>query len=117
LPFKSSIEAPVELGLVADGVIRVLGDEDLAGIRGRLEARGRVHHIAEDVVLLQQAIAGVHADAREQQRLVGLVEVDLLHPALDGGSRAAGREGVLEVRAIRRRWSSPACRHWRAPTW
>jgi hypothetical protein len=76
------LEADVEP--VADLLAHCGGDADAARFRDRLEARGDVDAVAEDVAVLDDHIAEVDADAI-QKRLARLVAHR--HRALEVGTR------------------------------
>ncbi len=62
--FAEILEADVEP--VADLFAHCGGDADAAGLRDRLETRGDIHAVAEDVVVLDDHVAEIDADAIQQ---------------------------------------------------
>ena len=78
------------------------GDADAAGLRHRLQARCDVYAIAVDVVVLDDDVAEIDADAKPDLLGLGGALVAIDHPALDHGSALDGIDdaGKLNQRAV-----------------
>ena len=78
------------------------GDADTAGLCHRLKTRGDVDPIAIDIVSLDDDVAEVHADAKPDSPIVGMLCVVLGHLPLDGRGTLYGIDdaGELDQRAI-----------------
>ena len=108
-----SARRELQLGAAARQQPHQLGDEDLAGLGERAQARRLDHRSAEAVVVLERHVAGRHADPhRERDPLAAAVRVErLLHRDRRGQGLGRARErddhavarALDDVAAVRRR--------------
>src|SRR5581483_4921873 len=71
------------LGLAPDLAMRVVGDADATGIGDAFEPRGDVDAVAKDVVVVDDDVADMDADAELDPLGLGDVDIAQVHAALD----------------------------------
>ena len=83
---------------------------DAARLGQALEAGGHVHAIAEDVVILDDDVADMHADAELDAPVLGHVGIAGDHPALHVDSAADGIDDAAELgqQPVARRLDQPS---------
>src|SRR5215469_2330088 len=81
--------------LVADLIADHSGDANPAGLRERLQTSRDIHTVTEDVLLFNDYIAEIYADAEPDPSPLGQLGLALDHPALDL-HRAA--DGIYDTR-------------------
>ena len=94
------LEAAAELAL--EVVVGGAGDDDAAGLRQLLEARGDVHAIAVEIALVGHHVAEIDADAEADALVLGDLRLALRHAALggDGAGDRIDHAAELAERAI-----------------
>ena len=76
--------------------MRIVGDADAAWLGDSLEARGDIDAIAENIVVVDDDVADVNADAKFDPEFRRHVDVLLSHLALDLHRTARGIDGTGE---------------------
>ena len=84
-------------------------DADPAGLGERFEPRGDIDAVAEDVVVLDDDVAEVDADAEVDALVGGDIGVALGHPALhrDGAAHRIDHAGEFDQHAVAGRLDDP----------
>ena len=91
-----------EVGLVAHLLEDGAGDADAAGLGQGLEARRDVHAVAVDVLVFDDHVAEVDADAKAEPSILGSLGFVGGHAVLPGGSAGDGihHAGELDQQAV-----------------
>ena len=91
-----------DIDLVHRVIERRAGDANAPGLGHRLQARGDVDAVAVDVVVLDDDVAEIDADAKPDLLCFGDALIAVGHSALDHGSTLDGVDdaGELDQRAI-----------------
>jgi len=84
--------------LVADVVAHHLADADAARFCEPLQPRGDIHAVAEDVVLFNDYVAKVDANAEPDPALFSDLGLPVDHPTLDPDGAAHGVHHTRELR-------------------
>ena len=87
---------PTDIDLAANLPIGIVGDADTARLGDALEPRGDVDAVAEDIVVVDDDVADVDADAKFDPLVLRHVGVLLGHAALDFDRAADGIDGAGE---------------------
>jgi hypothetical protein len=82
--------------------VSIVGNADPAGLRDAFEARGDIDAVAKDIVVVDDNIADVNADAKLDPIVLGSICILLGHAALnfDGASRCIDGTGKLDQHAV-----------------
>jgi len=82
--------------------VSIVGNADPTGLRDPFEARGNIDAIAKDIVVVDDNITDVNADAKLNAIVLGRICILLGHAALnfDGASRCIDGTGKLDQHAI-----------------
>ena len=91
-----------DINLAADLPLGVIGNADAAGFRNPFEPRGDVDAVAKDIVVVDNDVADVDADAKLYPPVLWGVGIVLGHVALDfqSTSRRVHRAGELNESAV-----------------
>ena len=85
-----------DIDLAADLPVRIVGDADAAGLGDALEARGDIDAIAENIVVVDDDVADVNADAKFDPEFRRHVDVSMRHLLLDLHRTPRGIDGTGE---------------------
>jgi hypothetical protein len=91
-----------DVNLASDLPVRVVGDADAARLRDPLKTRGDIDSIAEDIVVVDDDVADVNADAEFDPEFLQYIGVLPGHATLnfDGASRCINGTGKLDQHAV-----------------
>jgi hypothetical protein len=70
-------------GLASDLAVSVIGDANAAGVRDPFETSRDVDAVAEDVVVIDDDVADMHADAKFNSLAFRHIDVAVFHAALN----------------------------------
>jgi hypothetical protein len=82
--------------------LRIVGNADATGLGDALKARGDVDTVAEDIVVVDDDVTDVNADAEFDPPLLRRVAIMLRHAVLDRHRAARGvdRAGEFDQQAV-----------------
>jgi hypothetical protein len=82
--------------------VSIVGNADTTGLRNPFEARRNIDAVAKDIVVVNNNIADVNADAKLDPIVLGRTYILLGHAALnfDGASRCVDGTGKLDHHSI-----------------
>ena len=91
-----------DLDLAPDLAVSVIRDADAAGVRDAFEASRDVDAVAEDVVVVDDDVADMNADAKLDALCFGYIDIAVRHAALnlDGATHRVDRAAEFDQHSV-----------------